>query len=238
MLALDTDASSAEINNAYLEKLAVAAASDLPQLERAIAILSDPIRRRAYDARLRACCPPKKARTTAAPQAVLAATAPASTIPQTTSRVETRVQVKAQPATNGRTSVKTKSAQAAPRVGPKQRQQRQQRTKANQPPISGVGVFMGVLLVAALLAWWAMLGGRTSSANIDESNLPQMSHIGEVPEQAALEAKAVSAQVVEGVQTIDMVVIGDSMSYRPDVIKVKQGMPVRVNLTTEGRDAG
>lgn len=110
--------------------------------------------------------------------------------------------------------------------------------KSTNPPISGVGIFMGVLLVAALVAWWAVLGGRPSSAAIDESNLPQMSHVGEVPDQAALEAKAVSAQVVDGVQTVDFVVIGDSMSYRPNVIKVKQGMPVRFNVSVEGRDPG
>src|SRR5687768_4997638 len=167
LLALDTDASSGEINDAYLAKLAVAAASDLPQLERAIAILSDPTRRRAYDARLRACCPPKKARSTVT-QPALATVAAASAIQRTGTAYEAKVPVKAGAASNGSKSTQARPARGSSAVRTRQgphasKANNKSRRRASQSPISGVGVFMGVLLVAALLAWWAMLGGRTSS---------------------------------------------------------------------------
>ena len=39
-------------------------------------------------------------------------------------------------------------------------------------------------------------------------------------------------------QTLDLVVNGTTMSYKPSVIQVKQGVPVRFNLSVEGRDPG
>ncbi len=112
---------------------------------------------------------------------------------------------------------------------------------SKQSPISGVGILVGALLVTLLIAWWAMSnGGSPQVSGVNNSTLPQMGHIQGVPDQgqAALEAEAVTAQIVDGVQTVDFVVIGDSMSYRPNVIKVKQGMPVRFNVSVEGRDPG
>ncbi|MGI8588398.1 MAG: hypothetical protein ACR2M0_12050 [Chloroflexia bacterium] len=56
---------------------------------------------------------------------------------------------------------------------------------------------------------------------------------------AALLAQAVTAPLgVDGVQTLDLVVDGSTISYKPSVIKVKQGVPVRFNLSTEGPDPG
>ena len=55
----------------------------------------------------------------------------------------------------------------------------------------------------------------------------------------ALQAQAVTAPVgADGVQTLDLVVNGTTMSYKPGVIQVKQGVPVRFNLSVEGRDPG
>lgn len=141
-------------------------------------------------------------------------------------------------------AVASPSGPAAHRSNAKPRTHKTTTQKSNNPPISGVGIFMGALLVAVLIGWWAMSNGSRSQATVlDESTLPKMSHIEGVPDQnaddqAALEAQAVPAQLVDGVQMIDFVVIGDSMSYRPNVIKVKQGMPVRFNVSVEGRDPG
>jgi hypothetical protein len=51
-------------------------------------------------------------------------------------------------------------------------------------------------------------------------------------------APVVAALAADGVQTADLVVDGDTFSYQPRVIQVKQGMPVRLNLKTTGRDPG
>lgn len=59
------------------------------------------------------------------------------------------------------------------------------------------------------------------------------------PGLSALQAQAVTAPVgPDGVQTLDLVVNGTTMSYKPSVIQVKQGVPVRFNLSVEGRDPG
>jgi hypothetical protein len=42
----------------------------------------------------------------------------------------------------------------------------------------------------------------------------------------------------DGVQTLDLVIDGDTFTYQPSVIQVKQGVPVRLNLKTSGRDPG
>ena len=266
LLGLPTEAAAEDINEAYLAKLSQSESADVPLLDRAVAILSDPNRRRAYDARLRACCPPrKKARPQDdQPDQVLASSpvasgvAKAQALSQTLparSRASTTLSVGA--AAKGKTN-KSAEEQLAPhrpqqpssnhKATPKQanptrrpqpvRSSRQAQGK--ESPISGVGIFIGALLVTILVGWWIMRNGSPQVSGANNSTLPPMGHIEGVLDQnqAALEAGAVSAQVVDGVQTVDFVVIGDSMSYRPNVIKVKQGMPVRFNVTVEGRDPG
>jgi len=51
-------------------------------------------------------------------------------------------------------------------------------------------------------------------------------------------APVVATLAADGVQTADLVVDGDTFSYEPSVIQVKQGVPVRLNLKTTGRDPG
>ena len=266
LLGLPTEAAAEDINEVYLAKLSQSEGADVALLERAVAILSDPNRRRAYDARLRACCPPrKKARsqddqpgqvmaTTAVSLGAAKTQALSQTLPAR-SRVSTTLSVGA--AAKGKTN-NSAEKQLAPH-GPQQPSSNHKATprQANptrrpQPvrssrqaagkesPISGVGIFIGALLVTILIGWWAANNGVAPQlAGANNSAAPPIGHIEGVPEdQAALEAKAVSAQIEGGVQTVDFVVIGDSMSYRPKVIKVKQGMPVRFNVTVEGRDPG
>ena len=56
---------------------------------------------------------------------------------------------------------------------------------------------------------------------------------------AKLQQEAVPAQLSpEGVQTLDVAVYGETMSYSPKVIKVQQGKPVTFNLRVEGKDPG
>lgn len=47
-------------------------------------------------------------------------------------------------------------------------------------------------------------------------------------------AQAVAAPVVDGVQTLDVLLNGDTFQYEPKTIKVKQGVPVRFNLSVKG----
>jgi plastocyanin domain-containing protein len=51
-------------------------------------------------------------------------------------------------------------------------------------------------------------------------------------------APVVATLAADGVQTADLVVDGDTFSYQPSTIQVKQGVPVRLNLRTTGRDPG
>ena len=55
-----------------------------------------------------------------------------------------------------------------------------------------------------------------------------------------LEAQAVAVPVAaDGKQTLDLTIYGDTMSYAPNAIKVKKGVPVRFNLNIgPGRDPG
>ena len=54
-----------------------------------------------------------------------------------------------------------------------------------------------------------------------------------------LRAQAVVAPIGgDGVQTVDLVVLGNTMSYRPQVIQLKQGVPARFNVSIEGADPG
>ncbi len=243
LLGLSTQAMVEEINEAYLEKLSAADGASIQQLERAVATLADPNRRRAYDVRLRACCPPpKKARVQAAQPAQVLTSVP---VGAGGSQKEAPVPVKGAANQTNRSKHEKQLASsrhgqpsASIKVRPQKPNATYRQSPNKQPPISGVGIFMGALLVTILIGWWAMSNGTTPQVSgANNSAAPPMGHIEGVPDQNAAN-QAVSAQVVNGVQTIDFVVIGDSMSYRPNVIKVKQGMPVRFNVTVEGRDPG
>jgi plastocyanin domain-containing protein len=66
-----------------------------------------------------------------------------------------------------------------------------------------------------------------------------MGHVSPPVDRSQLDAQAVSAVVgAEGVQTLDFVVNGDNMAYRPNVVKVRKDVPMRLNISTEGRDPG
>jgi len=47
-------------------------------------------------------------------------------------------------------------------------------------------------------------------------------------------AQAVAAPVVDGVQTLDVLLNGDTFQYEPKAIRVKKGVPVHFNLSVKG----
>jgi hypothetical protein len=73
-------------------------------------------------------------------------------------------------------------------------------------------------------------GGTTAGGGTTNVSAQQLSQ---------LEAKAVTAPIdAQGRQTLDFVVNGTTRGYSPNVIKVKQGVPVHFNLSTAGADPG
>jgi hypothetical protein len=104
----------------------------------------------------------------------------------------------------------------------------------------GALVFL-VILVA--VGWWAMSAGaaRTvGSASSTTSAQGSNAVVGASGEtQSQLEQQAVSAQLgADGKQTADVVLNSATFQYEPKVIKVKQGAPVRLNLSVINGDPG
>ncbi|HET6263028.1 MAG TPA: hypothetical protein VFG99_12440 [Chloroflexia bacterium] len=101
-----------------------------------------------------------------------------------------------------------------------------------EAPISWVGVVAAIAIVVILAGWWlANQGTRPAASSFaNPLNLP-------ADFVQKLEARATVVPVQpDGKQTLDLVVNGDTMSYKPNVIKVQKGVPVHINLSTEGRD--
>jgi curved DNA-binding protein CbpA/plastocyanin len=108
-----------------------------------------------------------------------------------------------------------------------------------------IGTALGA--AATLLFFWigvsvAAGGGSSAQAASDPYSNPPgaIYHApGAIPSEAQLEGKAVTAALAaDGVQTADLVLDERTSSYSPAAIKVKKGVPVRLNLsnTNGGRD--
>jgi plastocyanin len=108
-----------------------------------------------------------------------------------------------------------------------------------------VGTVLGA--AATLLFFWigvsvAAGGGSSAQAAPDSYSNPAgaIYHApGAIPSEAQLEGKAVAATLAaDGVQTADLVLDERTSTYSPAAIKVKKGVPVRLNLsnTNGGRD--
>jgi plastocyanin len=124
----------------------------------------------------------------------------------------------------------TTAQRVAPAVRPQARPAAGPRRAA--PPVSTpafnwrIAVVVTPILIAA--AFVLLTGNPFATPSADSG-----------PDLSALQAQAVPAPVgPDGVQTLDLVVNGTTMSYKPSVIQVKQGLPVRFNLSVEGRDPG
>jgi plastocyanin len=108
-----------------------------------------------------------------------------------------------------------------------------------------IGTALGA--AAALLFFWVGVsivagGGASAQAASNSYNNPAgaIYHApGAVPSEAQLEGKAVMAALAaDGVQTADLVLDERTSTYSPAAIKVKKGVPVRLNIsnTNGGRD--
>jgi plastocyanin domain-containing protein len=87
------------------------------------------------------------------------------------------------------------------------------------------------VIVAAVLVYWLANAARTlpaAGANAyTDFGVPLSAEV-----ISDLEAQAVDAPVAaDGTQTIGLAVNGNNMSYSPNVIKVKKGQPVTLNIT-------
>ncbi len=121
-------------------------------------------------------------------------------------------------------------AQRAGRNGPRWRQY----TGGGAPrwlPAALGGVFIAGLILIGLI-----LNANTPSASAANTGSAgaQSSGYTAPPGQPPV----VVPVGADGVQTLDLVIDGDTFTYQPSVIQVKQGVPVRLNLKTSGRDPG
>jgi len=235
-LGIGHDATGEQITSAYLEQLSIADQETVARAERAYSTLTDPNRRRAYDARLSAsiargdCCPPPR-REPAAP--VAAAVAVAAT-PQSQPHITRRPTAKIA-APSSRPPSKNSSARQP--VGG--RRSSDVGRPSNEPPISWVGVVAALCIATTLLIWWLFAQGHAATGTpASPAAAGNASALSPAVVQR-LESQAVTVPVAsDGRQTLDFVVNGTSRSYKPSVIKVKQGVPVRFNITVEGADPG
>ncbi|HVF99147.1 MAG TPA: cupredoxin domain-containing protein [Chloroflexia bacterium] len=239
-LGIAPDADADRIAQAYLEKLAVSSPADVRTAEVAFATLTDPHRKRAYDAVLTANrpandkadnYPPRRKKQSA--QAVASTVAPAANNNAATVRVKSR-------GSGQQTQQVHRSAQERPRAVERQKK---------EAPISWVGVTAGIVTLAVLGGWWiasqsgmlARGGNNQAAANLGTPVLGYVNNERNLPETEVrkLEAKAVTVPVTsDGKQNVDLTVIGDTMSYKPRVLKVKKGVPVHFNISVQGRDPG
>jgi hypothetical protein len=225
-LGVERDATRDEITNAYLEQLSLADEATVARAERALSILTDPVRRRAYDTRLDShiasgdCCPPPKRKPTE--QATATAEAP-----------------------ERRQATVVQSRQPRKVVKGKPQGENHARQQDREAPISWVGgVAVLVTATVVLVYWLSGMGSApaTSGAQPGYTNNAFTAGGRALPAEFVqqLEAQAVPAQVsTDGAsQTLDMAVNGDVMSYNPKVIKIKKGVPTNINLSVQGRDPG
>jgi hypothetical protein len=187
LLALHPQANNEEITQAYLKRLAASDQASVEQLELALATLTHPVRREAYD------------------------------------RLLTASQADA--------TLESPSPEIITFQAPQKLNDEKARREA---PISWVGVVAAIAIVVILAGWWLSNQGASPAASgfANPLNLP-----ADFVQKLEAKAALVSVQP-DGKQSLDLVVNGDTMSYKPNVIKVRKGVPVHINLSTEGRDPG
>ncbi len=119
----------------------------------------------------------------------------------------------------------------------------QQRQGASPAVWVGLGAFVLVgLIVVSLIASNLGAGVRgTGQAGQSQSAASSGGDVvgaaGET--QSQLDQQAVVAQVgADGKQTVDVVLDSATFQYKPETIKVKQGVPVHFNLSVENGDPG
>jgi plastocyanin len=242
-LGITREATEDQVAAAYLAKLAVSNDDEVQRADQAVAILTDPGRRKAYDARLIQsqaatqrgdCCPPPRKKAAAAAGSttspMAAAVTPARTTHQATVPVRAQ-QTSPRQSRNG-TAKAGRPAEAHPARRSHNRAQPARKHGLGAGPI--IGATLGALLVLALFFGWQMSQGSGGGLNAYTDNGRQLP----ADFVAQLQAQAVPARDEGGKQTLDFAVNGDSMSYSPKVISVKKGTPVHFDVSVQGRDPG
>ncbi len=243
-LGIDRGATPDQITNAYLEQLSLADEATVARAERALSILSDPVRRRAYDTRLDShiasgdCCPPPKKKSavqTAAP--AVAAEVPA--------RLKATGTTKVAPAPVAAQSRQPERPRQAAGAARKPQGKNRARQLEREAPISWVGGVAVLVTATVVLVYWLSNMGSVPAASGAQPGYASNASTASgrtLPAEFVkqLEAQAVPAQIATNgtSQTLDMAVNGDVMSYNPKVIKIKKGVPTNINLSVQGRDPG
>jgi hypothetical protein len=242
-LGVAPEAHADTIAQAYLEKLATSTPTEVRTAEVAFATLTDPTRRRAYDTALAAHRPiDASGNYSTPPSKKQAATRPGSgTIAATTTATNTAATIQVRPR-------KSKQQQLAQQAGASHQERSRAVARKKEAPISWVGVTAGLVTLAVLGMWWfaAQSGRPVGTGNQTATNLgtPVLGYVNNernLPESEVrkLEAKAVTVPVAsDGKQKVNFTVVGDTMSYKPRVLKVKKDVPVHFTISVEGRDPG
>jgi plastocyanin len=229
-LGVSQDATGEEITEAYLTQLSIADEFTVARAERAYAILTDPNRRRVYDARLAEsiargdCCPPPRHKRVDSAGTVASISAPvAASISKAVKPVRQPV-AQTRRASNNLRARAGKSPQAA-----------------KEPPVTWVGGLAALAIATSLLIYWLANGGvSNNTANTGEPVANAYTDSGlQLPAALVqqLKTQAVVASIApDGTQTLNLAVNGNTRGYNPKVIKVKQGVPVHFNLSVEGKD--
>jgi hypothetical protein len=256
-LGIAQSATSQEIGDAYLTKLASSNEADIERAELALAILTDPRKRQLYDLRLQEsraandydqrgdCCPPRKGTRTSTARLASATVATAAPTPARANGnngkvVTTPVRSRPKGASANSTAppIPTRKTNTSPKNGSRSSDARFQQVPTHarrvaapqqkEAPVSWIGMLAAVVLVVMLAGWWLVSQGGSRVATGNGSLAdPQ------------LEAQAVVATIAaDGRQTLDFVVNGYTQSYEPKAIKVKKGVPVHFDVTLEGPDPG
>ena len=273
------DATGDDITEAYVARMEGASPAEMERAERALVILTDPVRRAAYDRGLQVaadsarpdCCPPPRRKKVAAAAQFPAvssssvASSVASALREKPVTATATVQRSAVAPTTSRERVDTarKGAQAsparqngsargqkpgyAPSSSARRKVQVQQKSGLGPGPLIGGGLVVLVLLGS--LVWFVASlsnpgsGSASARAGGSSGGFTAVTDSGKPLSAdfiAQLRNQAVASQVNtdSNTQTLNMAVNGDISSYNPKVIKVKQGVPLHINLSVEGRDPG
>ncbi len=133
-------------------------------------------------------------------------------------------------------------SQTSGKASRKQQASYAQMQQRGASPISWVGALAAVVILLAV-GWWVLSAGSAIGsrggvgATAGGGGSPFVGASGET--QAQLEQQAVVATVgTDGKQTVDVVLDSATFQYKPKAIKVKQGVPVRFNLSVENGDPG
>jgi hypothetical protein len=115
------------------------------------------------------------------------------------------------------------------------------------PGVVGIAI---LILIGVLASWWigsALSGDEqhpvaNGSMGMNAGEVAKTDSGMELPADfvSRLKTQAVQAPLAsDGKQTLDLTIYGDTMSYMPANVKVKHGIPVRLNVNIgAGRDPG